>query len=182
MAFIQFELDALGGAHMVAGLVGVPYQQVTGGLIELWAWCWRAGSELATPEQIAGTMAIPHPGLVNALVAGGFLEKVEAGWRVRGSSRYLRITERQEVAGRARAASAKRVGGRFVSPATDQPLTSNQPATDQPLTSNSPASHQQLRQFHQPLTSQSPASHQPPTSRSPAAHQLLHRSPITDHR
>jgi hypothetical protein len=93
MAHVQLEFDAIGKAHSVAALVGLPPPQVTGGLCELWAHCWKEKTDVAAGIVIEGIFASSHARLIDALLAFGFLEKVPYGYRVRGAEKYLRIQQ-----------------------------------------------------------------------------------------
>lgn len=134
MPFIAFDLDALNVARDVANAAAITEERVTHGLLRMWAWCFREGTEYVDDVQVRGFFG---PEAVPALTSFGFLEATKGRLRVRGAERYLRITEHQQKAGKVRASSAGRSAGRFTSraPAGDQPP----PAGHQPATSPAPA-------------------------------------------
>lgn len=105
MPYLQVEIDALKQVHAAAPLVGVPAQQLLGGLVELWAWCWSNAVDQVTDVQMEGIVGVSSPRLGEALQAFGFLERKRGGWRVRGASHYLRIRAAQKSAAEATNAS-----------------------------------------------------------------------------
>lgn len=127
MAYIAFELDALNVMPAVGAAAGVSPDVVAHGLLKLWAWCFREETDSVTDVHLAGFFG---PGVAPALEAFGFLEKSDAGWRVKGAQRYLRVKEQRRNAGRARSLSAGRSAGKFTSekPAEDQRSASEKPA------------------------------------------------------
>jgi hypothetical protein len=137
MAHIQVELDAIKSAQLAAPLLGIPAAQSVGGLSLLWAHCWNRLRDDVSSIEVEGCFGGDNGRLCETLVAFGFLEVLEQGrYRVRGAERYLRISEAQSAAGKARAGDAKRAGGRFKKtsspPAPHQLPTSSPPAPRQP--------------------------------------------------
>lgn len=142
MPHIQFELDAMELVPSVASAARITEEAVGWGLPKLWRHCWRRGDDTVSVVILPGFFAGADRELIaEVLVAFGFLESLGGGdYRVRGAERYLRISESQSAAGKARAAKAKRDSkGRLVS-ANIQPPAGDRldtpPAADQPRTSS----------------------------------------------
>jgi hypothetical protein len=128
VSYIAFDLDALNVVPDVAAACGLPAGEVAHGLLKLWAWCFREKTDLVTSTHLAGFFSGKPAGA--ALEAFGFLHQEDQKWRVRGASRYLRISEVRSAGGKARSSAAGRSAGRFTSkpPAPDQQATSSEPA------------------------------------------------------
>ena len=117
MSFLRFELDAFSGAGITAGLLGIDHRLVTGGLLDLWAWAWREGRDEATAAQVAGAFGptTPRDALLEALEAGGFVERLEGGRvRIRGVGQYLRVSDRRAEAGRRGASKRWQTDGKQI--------------------------------------------------------------------
>ncbi len=134
MSYIAFDLDALNVAPAVARAAGIGENDVIGGLVRLWAWCFRQETDEVTALQLRGHFGLDAGA---ALEAFGFLEGLAADrvppasgpdrWRVRGASRYLRVKASQ------RAAAAKTNARRTGQPDGGQP-TEERRSTDGPPT------------------------------------------------
>lgn len=108
MSFIAFDLDALNAVPSVAAAGGVQPGTVSHGLLHLWAHCFRHEVDVVTEVHLKGFFGVD---LVVPLEVFGFLERVDAGFRVRGADRYLRVKEAQREGGRkGRAKSTSKVG------------------------------------------------------------------------
>lgn len=93
MPHIAVELDALNVTPDVAGAAGISDSDALAGLVRTWAYCFRAQTDIVTTGQLAGFFRSgTGEKVAAALVAFGFLEALEDGWRVRGADRYLRLT------------------------------------------------------------------------------------------
>ena len=133
MPYLEVDLDAIKGAQLAAGVLGLPLPQVLGGLTLLWAHAWQRQEDHVSAVVLEGLFASPHPRLGEALEAGGFLEGVGDLWRVRGSERYLRIAEARRKG--ALATNAKRALERrsSVAPASlERRSTPSHRSTDSP--------------------------------------------------
>ncbi len=96
MSYIAFDLDALNVAPAVARAAGIGENDVIGGLVRLWAWCFRQETDEVTALQLRGHFGLDAGA---ALEAFGFLEGLTPDrWRVRGASRYLRVKASQRAA------------------------------------------------------------------------------------
>ena len=159
MSYLAFELDALNVAPAVARAAGIDENAVLGGLLRLWAWCFREKVDQTTLVGIRGHFG-PGPDIATALVEFGFLEPSQAGFRVRGADRYLRIAEGRSKGGHASKGNLKK--GR------NKPAESLEVAEAQPETKPE-GEHR--------LLSGSPPAHPPAGSR-PCTE---HRAPSTEH-
>lgn len=130
MPYLAFELDAKKTAVKVARSVGVEPCVVAWALLELWEHVWETKQPIVTELVLFGCIG-PSTALRDALVAFDFLERVENGYRVRGASRYLRVSEARADAGKKRVAGAHRD--------TKGRLTSKPPALAGDVTSKPPA-------------------------------------------
>lgn len=157
-SYIAVDLKAIEThAPAVARATEQPLTHVLGGLNLLWHRCWVNKSAHITRVGLAGIFGPSRlDELIASLIDSRFLEAEGDAFRVKGAEKYLRISEARSTAGKTRAESAKRTGGRFTS-------------THQQATSKTPAPHQQV-------TSTPPATDQQPTSTAPAL------TPSTEHR
>ena len=110
--YVQFELDAAKKAPLLASALGVQLREAVGGLTLMWLHIYGSGKG----DQVNGFFLRTFFG-VDGAVAGealtelGFLEVLGPGlWRVRGASRYTRLSEKRSDAGRkgAETTNAKR--------------------------------------------------------------------------
>jgi uncharacterized phage protein (TIGR02220 family) len=110
--------------------------EAIGRMTVLWSWCTDRQLYVLTERYIRIYLG---PDGVEGLVEAGFGEVVEGGVRIKGTEGRIEWAvarrERKQAAGRARAASAGRSAGRFVSdntiaPADHQQTTSRPPATE----------------------------------------------------
>ena len=99
MNYIAFELDALNKVPLVANAAGIRAQDVTHGLLTLWAYCFREEVDRVRDAHLAGFFGSSTVGA--ALEAFGFLEADGVGcWRVKGAQRYLRVRESRREGGK----------------------------------------------------------------------------------
>lgn len=115
MPYIAFDLDALNVVPQVADASGLSPPAVTHGLVNLWAYCFRAGTDIVSTTHVRGFFG--GVDAAEALVAFKFLELTNAGFRVKGADRYLRVREARSAGGKKAAGNLKR--GKF--PAGTQP-------------------------------------------------------------
>lgn len=108
MSYIAFDLDALNLVPSVAAAAGMRSGDISHGLLTMWAYCFR--------EEVAHISGLHVMGFFGAecapaLVAFGFLEAVDGGYRVRGAERYLRVKQAQREGGKkGRALSSSKLG------------------------------------------------------------------------
>lgn len=166
MAYLQVELDAKKLMGKAARAAGVSPGDVCWALMELWEYVYSAKRDVVGEMVLDGCLGA-NAKLREALVAFGFLESVDRGFRVRGATRYLGFSQAQAERGKARAKSAKRdARGRLVAVQPDI-----QPAGVHGVDNDT---------AHQTQSSRNPAGHQPESSRPPAADQP-HQTPNTKH-
>lgn len=96
MSYVAFDLDALNKAPHVARAIGCAEDTILGGLVRLWAHCFREAREVVAEIEVRGLFGVDAK---DALVAFGFLETMENGFRVKGADRYLRVTEGRKKGG-----------------------------------------------------------------------------------
>lgn len=108
MSYIAFELDALNVVPSVAAAAGMRAGDISYGLLTMWAYCFREETAQISPLHVIGFFGAE---CAPALVAFGFLEPAEGGFRVRGAERYLRVKQAQREGGKkGRALSSSRLG------------------------------------------------------------------------
>ncbi len=88
MSYIAFDLNAMSEAPAVGRAAGISEDQVLGGLLRLWAWCFREKVDHASAGQIRGHFGA---NCTEALADFGFIEPNGELWRIKGAERYLRI-------------------------------------------------------------------------------------------
>lgn len=128
-SFLAVELDALNKAPAAARAARVTEDVIIGGLLRMWAHCFREKVSTLQPLQVAGFFSA-EADMVPALVAFGFLAQGEAGAvRVKGAERYLRISEGRSKGGKAASGNLKRgqKPSRSVSPGTSPAEAGAQP-------------------------------------------------------
>lgn len=110
MSHIAVELKVIEVyAPMVARAVGEPIAATLGGLNLLWHRCWSTKSATITRIGLAGIFGMENLDLrCEAMVDAGFLEVVDAGFRVRGAEKYLRVREGNSKGGKAASGNLKR--------------------------------------------------------------------------
>lgn len=110
MSFIAFELDALNNVPHVAKAVGLQPQDISHGLLQTWAYCFREKTAKVSAVHLRGFFGAD---IAAALEAFGFIEAdADLGYRVRGADRYLRISEGRSLGGKkAHAAGQLKQGG-----------------------------------------------------------------------
>lgn len=93
--FIAVDLKVIEGlAAAVARSSGASEEAVGWGLVRLWHRCWADEIDHLGRGEMAGVFGGQNLDLVTAaLESFGFLERSEAGWRVKGAGRYLRLKE-----------------------------------------------------------------------------------------
>lgn len=92
MPYLAFELDAKKKVPLVARAADSTAPAVAWALLELWEHVWASKRDVLSIIEVRGCIGTA-PTLLDALVAFGFLEPVENGFRVRGADRYLRLAE-----------------------------------------------------------------------------------------
>ena len=99
MSYIAFDLDALNVVESVAKAAGsTNADAVAHGLLKLWAWCFREGTDRVSDLHLSGFFG---RGTGPALQAFGFVESLDGEtWRVRGADRYLKVREAQRLGGK----------------------------------------------------------------------------------
>lgn len=125
----------------LARRLSVSHADAYGRAIWVWFELYERAGAFMSAEDI--DIAAEFDGFAAAMVACELAEETPDGIRVRGNERAAWVEKRRDTAiegGRARAATATRKSGRFVSSTTkDQPETSRKPAklpaVDQPRTS-----------------------------------------------
>jgi hypothetical protein len=101
MAYIQVELMAIEHADFVAQALGCKRVEVLGGLVELWQFSWKRGTDIHQANALQAWFAFEPSKTLSVLEAFGFVEDFKDGtFRVRGAERYLRIREKRAEAGR----------------------------------------------------------------------------------
>jgi len=107
MSYLAVDLDAKTAMPKVARAAGLSVGDVAWGLMELWEHAWREKTDVATGPVLAGCFG-GGAATTDALVAFGFLEPTQDGYRIRGASRYLRIQEARSRGGKASSGNLKR--------------------------------------------------------------------------
>lgn len=122
MSYIAFDLDALNLVPSVAAAAGVRAGDITHGLLQLWAYCFRNEIEVVSEVHLKGFFGVDA---APSLEAFGFLEAHNDEWRVRGAQRYLRIKNAQREGGKkGRARSSSVIGKAEVGAEVDPGSTS----------------------------------------------------------
>jgi hypothetical protein len=108
MPYLPVDLDGKRKAEEIERALGLPRLSIVGGLVDLWEAVWRAKSSGSAPEVAAvvddlaiGSAFGQDTRIRPALVARGFLEPVEKGWRVRGAAKWLFGLEGKKRGGQA---------------------------------------------------------------------------------
>ena len=109
----------------VARALGLEVAHVIGAFVLLWHRCWSLKSDTVGELEFRGFLREPDAGPIAE--AHGLLERVEGGWRVRGTDKYLRLSEARRRGGKA-AAKHLIPGARFSAPAQTVPRASPEPA------------------------------------------------------
>lgn len=131
MSYIAFELSALETAPDMARAAGIPEDTAIAGLVRMWAWCWRAKTDVVHPVALRGFFGTDA---VDALSAFGFLDTTGQSIRVKGAERYLRIVEaRRENGKRAAAGGNLKRGGRGKTTLPDSPTALQQLSSSSPV-------------------------------------------------
>lgn len=100
MPYIAYDLDALNEAPNLARAGGITEDAAVAGLVRMWAACFRAKTDTVDRTRLPAFFGSVTDQLVTALLASGFLESTDNGFRVRGAERYLRISEARKEGGR----------------------------------------------------------------------------------
>jgi hypothetical protein len=167
MPYIAFDLDALNQVPNVARACRMEDERITHGLVQLWAYCFREGTDRITRIHLLGFFGADA---ADALAAFGFLEPLDGAFRVRGAERYLRIREARSAGGKKASGNLKR--GREPAGAQPEALSGSAPAQagTQPEGSpgSAPALHRAPSTEHQetlePLAGLLPAKEKKPES------------------
>lgn len=148
MPFLQYDIDGKKKVPLVARAVGISVAEVGWGLLELWEHVWMAGEDVV-PELVLSGCIGPSEALREALVAFGFLERLDGGrWRVKGTDRYTKAEEARSRGGKA-AAGNLIPGARHKAKAAKESLGSSSAAAEsQPRASreNPSAAHRHNRE------------------------------------
>jgi hypothetical protein len=107
MSYLAVDLDAKTAMPKVARAAGLSVGDVAWGLMELWEHAWREKTDVATGPVLAGCFG-GGAATTDALVAFGFLEPTQDGYRICGASRYLRVQEARSKGGKASSGNLKR--------------------------------------------------------------------------
>lgn len=99
MPFLAVELDAVNAAPDMAQAGGISAEAGLAGLVRMWAWCFRKQVDQVEAAQVGGWFGGDPARVTAALVAFGFLAHRDAGWRVRGAHRYIRLAEARRRGG-----------------------------------------------------------------------------------
>lgn len=174
MPFLQYDVDAKKRVPLVARAVGMSVAEVGWGLLELWEHVWMAGTDTVTELVLSGCIGPSDP-LREALVAFGFLERLEGGaWRVKGTDRYSKAEEARSRGGKAAAGNLRRgsVSGAS-SPAGSRLLPGCPPAEPrlQPGTSPGSAPGKPITDNQEPILTTTP-----PTP----SKQMPHSTPLVE--
>lgn len=97
-AYIQMELDALNVVGDVGSACGLDGAYVAHGLLKLWAWCFRAETDVVKKEHIKGFFC-GSESAADALVSFGFLTLSDHGLVVKGMGRYSKAKEARRKGG-----------------------------------------------------------------------------------
>ena len=122
MPYLQYDLDAKKKVPLMARAAGMDVAIVGWGLLELWEHAWSTKNAVVGALALAGCFG-PNPAIIPVLVAHGFLEPVEEGWRVRGADDRLRVRQAQSEGGKK--ARANLVQNRRRSPEKSSESTSS---------------------------------------------------------
>lgn len=102
--YLQVDLDAITRSGEVHRASGLTPEAALAGLVWMWADAFRRKTSTVTSAQLRGYFGATSDTAVvaDALVASGFLEPLQdKTWRVRGTSRYLAISEARSRGGHA---------------------------------------------------------------------------------
>ncbi|MBM3992144.1 MAG: hypothetical protein FJ298_14210 [Planctomycetes bacterium] len=109
MSYIAIDLDAKKRIPLVARACGAEPCVIGWGLVELWEHAWSAKTDTVAAIVVDACFG-PSERIREALVAFGFLEPVETGFRVKGADRYLRIAAGRSEGGKKAAGNLRRGG------------------------------------------------------------------------
>lgn len=100
--YIQFELDAAKKAPLLASALGIQLREAVGGLTLMWLHIYGSGKgDEVNAFFLRVFFGVDGAVAGEALVELGFVEPIDANvWRVRGASRYTRLSEKRAEAGR----------------------------------------------------------------------------------
>ena len=108
MPYLQVDLDGKRKWPMVAAGLHVSEAQVAKGFLDLWEMCWREKTSTVSLLYLECLFGAPGERVAVVLCELGFLEAGQAGHRVRGADKYLRITEARSAGGKKAAGNLKR--------------------------------------------------------------------------
>lgn len=93
MSHIAVELKVIEvRAPNVARAAAISEDRSLAGLVRLWHRAWSVEAEVITRTQIAGVFGPERiDEIIDALCSEGLLEPHDAGWRIKGADRYLRL-------------------------------------------------------------------------------------------
>lgn len=99
--FIQVEIDAAKRAPHLASALGIHIREAMGGLTLMWLHVYGEKVTEITAFYLQVFFGVDGAKAGEALVELRFLERVgDSAWRVRGSGRYRRLSEKRQAAGR----------------------------------------------------------------------------------
>lgn len=98
MPYLPLELDGKKAMAKVARACSVSPGDVMWGLSEVWEYVWTTKRDVLSPVVVLGCMGAAIPASI--LVAFGFLEEVEGGFRVKGADRLLKTFKARSEAGK----------------------------------------------------------------------------------
>lgn len=106
MPYLAMDLDAFENCAHIGNGCGLRAEQVSHGLLSLWRHCWREKTDRITTAHLSAFFFGSNP--CEMLVTFGHLEATEAGWRVRGVAKWLKVQVAQSEAGKAHSGNLKR--------------------------------------------------------------------------
>ena len=113
--FVQFELDAEKKAPTLASALRIHVSTAFGGLVRMWLHVYNNKTETITAFYLRSFFDADTVLVGEALVELGFAEQVEATtWRVKGASRYTRLSDARSEAGKKGAAKTNAPGRQTV--------------------------------------------------------------------
>jgi len=130
---------------LLATLAGYHRDMVVGRMIKVWRWCTKNQRDIIPPEYLAVYLHLAPSKVVGIMEECGLGESVDGGVRVKGCRDRIywlgRLRENASKGGKARAAAAKRDGGKF---AKNEPASrlAKKPAKPSRKAGVSPAKHQ----------------------------------------
>lgn len=119
MPYLPIDLDGKKNTARVGNALGVHPGIVSWGQQEMWEFVWATKSDIVSDLVLDGFFG-PDPRVRQYLVAYGFLEKTDTGYRVKGAKKWLFAMEGKSRGGHA---SKKNLIPGGAKPSTAEPLT-----------------------------------------------------------